>query len=195
MKISFKALLCFMLAFISINTYAQRIKLEEGDLSALQGQTTISIEFTYDNMSVGKFANEADYIAKKKTEYNTKEPGRGDNWEKSWVNDRKMVFEPKFIDLFEKSTNITVKAGAKYTMIFHTTTTEPGFNAYAVRKNAEIDAEVTIVETADRSKKIAVISLKNAPGRTFMGNDYATGDRIAECYAVAGKKLGKFIKK
>ena len=89
---------------------------------------------------------------------------------------------------------MNVKADAKYTIIFHTTTTEPGYNIYVTRKNAEIDAEVTIVETANRKKVIAVISVKNAPGRTFGGNDYATGDRIAECYAVAGKKLGKFIK-
>jgi hypothetical protein len=146
-------------------------------------------------MSVGKFANEADYIAKKKAEYNAKEAGRGDSWEKSWVSDRKMVFEPKFIDLFEKNADMTVKADAKYTIIFHTTTTEPGFNVYITRKNAEIDAIATIVETANRSKVVAVLSVKNAPGRTFGGNDYATGDRIAECYAVAGKRLGKFIKK
>jgi hypothetical protein len=192
-KIS-KSVLFIALAFIAINATAQRIKTIEGDLSVLKAETTISVEFTYDNMSVGKFDKESDYIDKKKGEYNAKEAGRGDNWAKSWVNDRKMVFEPKFIDLFEKATDMVVKAGAKYTMIFHTTTTEPGYNIYVTKKNAEIDAEVTIVETANRSKVIAVISVKNAPGRTFSGNDYATSDRISECYAVAGKKLGKFIK-
>lgn len=194
MKTISKSVLFIALAFFAINATAQRIKTIEGDLSVLKAETTISIEFTYDNMSVGKFDKEADYIDKKKGEYNSKEAGRGDSWAKSWVADRKMVFEPKFIDLFEKSTDMVVKPGAKYTMIFHTTTTEPGFNIYVTKKNAEIDAEVTIVETANRSKVIAVISVKNAPGRTFSGNDYATGDRIAECYAVAGKKLGKFIK-
>jgi hypothetical protein len=145
-------------------------------------------------MSVGKFEHESDYIEKKKAEYNSKEPGRGDSWAKSWISDRKMVFEPKFIDLFEKTSDMTVKATAKYTIIFHTTTTEPGYNIYISKKNAEIDAEATIVETANRSKIIAVIAVKNAPGRTFSGNDFATGERIAECYAVAGKKLSKFIK-
>jgi hypothetical protein len=194
MKVSIKYAAILVSVFFTLTTNAQRFKVIEGDIAILKTETAINIEFTYNDMSVGKFEHEADYIEKKKTEYNAKEPGKGDTWAKNWISDRKMVFEPKFIDLFEKSTDMTVKATAKYTMIFHTTTTEPGFNIYVTRKNAEIDAEATIVETANRSKIIAVISVKNAPGRTFSGNDYATGDRIAECYAVAGKKLGKFIK-
>lgn len=195
MKLSIKKYAAMTtLVFFVLTANAQKIKTIEGDIAVLKGETTMNIEFTYNDMSVGKFEHESEYVEKKKTEYNAKESGRGDSWAKSWIADRKMVFEPKFIDLFEKSTNMVVKATAKYTIIFHTTTTEPGYNIYISHKNAEIDAEATVVETANRSKIIAVISIKNAPGRTFMGNDFATGDRIAECYAVSGKKLGKFIK-
>ena len=59
---------------------------------------------------------------------------------------------------------------------------------------AEIDGEALIVETANPSNVIARISVLNCPGRTFGGNDYDTGERIQEAYAVAGKGLGKFIK-
>lgn len=194
MKTSIKYAAILALVFFTLTANAQRFKVTEGDLSALKGETSYNIEFTYNDMSVGKFEHESEYIEKKKAEYNSKEPGRGDSWAKSWISDRKMVFEPKFIDLFEKTSDMTVKATAKYTIIFHTTTTEPGYNIYISKKNAEIDAEANIVETANRSKIIAVISVKNAPGRTFSGNDFATGDRISECYAVAGKKLSKFIK-
>lgn len=69
-------------------------------------------------MSVGKYDKESEYIEKKKAEYNSKEPGRGDSWEKNWVRDRKANFEPKFIELFEKSSGMTVSADAKYTLIF-----------------------------------------------------------------------------
>jgi hypothetical protein len=179
---------------LSLSTNAQRIKTVEGNLDILKNETAINVEFTYDNMSVGKYDKESEYLEKKKTEYNSKEPGRGDRWVKNWVADRKASFEPKFIDLFEKTSGMTVKADAKYTLIFHTTSTEPGYYIYVSKKNAEIDAEVTIVETANRSSKIAVVSVNNAPGRTFSGEDWATGDRIAESYAVAGKKLGKYIK-
>lgn len=195
MKLINKFTALLTLVFFSFNANAQHIKVMEGDVAELKNETSISVEFTYDNMSVGKFDKESDYIEKKKSEYNAKEPGRGDQWEKSWASDRKKDFEPKFIELFEKTSEMTVKPNSKYTLIFHTTSTEPGYNIYVTRKNAKIDAEVTIVLTADRSKKIAVISINDAPGRTFSGNDYATGDRILECYAVSGKKLGKFIKK
>jgi hypothetical protein len=182
------------LVFFSVNTNAQKIKTTEGDLSVLKNESTINVEFVYDGMSVGKFDNEKGYIKTKTDEYNKKEPGRGDAWAKSWVADRASRFEPKFIELFQENSGMTVKAKSKYTLIFKTTSTEPGFNIVIKRKNAEIDAEVWIVETANRSKKIAVITVSNAPGRMFGGNDYDTGSRIAEAYAVAGKRLGKYIK-
>ena len=65
--------------------------------------------------------------------------------------------------------------------------------AFGGRKNAEIDAEVWIVETANRANKIAVISIENAPGGVWGGYDYDTGTRIAESYAISGKKLAKYI--
>lgn len=173
---------------------AQKFKLQEGDLAALKGQTTINIEFTYDNMRVGKFDNEADYIADRTATYNKKEAGKGDAWAKSWVNDREARFEPKFIELFEKYGDITNKKKSKYTLIFHTKATEPGFNIGITSKPSDIDGEAIIVETEDRSKVVAKISVDNAKGRNFFGYDFDTGLRIAEAYEAAGKHLAKWLK-
>jgi hypothetical protein len=52
-----------------------------------------------------------------------------------------------------------------------------------------------IVETAHPDKVLATISIEKAPGRTFGGEDYDAGIRIAESYADAGKYLAKFIMK
>ncbi len=88
----------------------------EGDLSPLKGQTAIKTEFKYDDMSVGKFPKEEDYIAKKKSELNEKEAGRGDSWEKSWKADRQDRFEPQFRELFSKHSDLsTVGENAQYT--------------------------------------------------------------------------------
>ncbi len=178
--------------------HAQKIKLLEGDLSVLKNEKKINAKFTYENMSVGKFDKEADYIAKKVEEYNKKEPGKGDKWAKDWVNDREDKFEPKFKELFEQESEMSITGknnDAKYTLIYKTSFTEPGFNIGIVRHNAETNAEVWIVEAANPSNIIAKISVQKAQGRTFWGADFDTGGRIAECYAVAGKYLGKFIKK
>lgn len=194
MKLISNCVVLLTLVFFSVNTNAQKIKTTEGDLSVLKNESTINVEFIYDGMSVGKFANEKEYIQTKTEEYNKKEPGRGDSWAKNWVTDRTSRFQPKFIELFQENSNMTVKADAKYTLIFKTTSTEPGFNIVIKRKNAEIDAEVWIVETANKTRNIATLSVSNAPGRIFGGYDYDTGSRIAEAYAVAGKKLGAYIK-
>ena len=181
-------------AIVTMNAHAQSIKLVDGSPDVLKGQTSINTEFTYDNMSVGKFDNEKDYLTKKTEEYNKKEPGRGDAWAKSWEADRKNQFEPKFNELFSKHSEMSLDAKAKYTLIFKTTFTEPGFNVYITRKNAKISGDVWIVETANRDNVVAKLALENSPGRTFGGGDYDTGTRIAEAYAAAGKALGKKIK-
>jgi hypothetical protein len=177
-------------------TYAQKIKLAEGDLSVLKDQKGVKTIFSYDNMSVGKFPNEADYIAKKKADYNTKEAGTGDKWEQAWVNDRKERFEPKFRELFSEYAGMsTVAEDAPYTLIFKTTKTEPGWNIGISRVPAYIDAEAWIVKSDSPDKAIAKITIAKSPGRDAFGADFETGARLQESYAKAGKELGAFIKK
>jgi hypothetical protein len=175
---------------------AQHLSLLEGNLAPLKNETSIAVEFSYDSMSVGKYSKEQDYINKKTAELNAKEPGRGDAWAKGWVTDRSTHFEPKFVELFTKYGHLTIAKEAKYTLVFRTTATEPGFVGYGlVRKNADIDAQAWIVETADRTHVIAKISVEKAPGRGAMGYDYDTGLRLQEAYAMAGRALAKYLEK
>jgi hypothetical protein len=189
--------LCMVFIFSSSN--AQHIKIIEGHLSALKDERNINTEFTYDHMGVGKFKDEAEYVAKKKEEYNEKEPGKGDKWAKDWVDDRHDKFEPKFNELLEKESGMTAtdsKKDAKYTIIFNTNFTEPGFSAgWPVRKSAEIRGEAIIVETVNRSNVIAKISIEKAMGSPYAGFDFDTGGRIIAAYGKAGQALGKLIKK
>jgi hypothetical protein len=176
------------------NLKAQKIKVLEGSIDAVKAESSINLEYTYDNMSVGKFDKEEDYIAKKKEDYNNKEAGRGDTWAKAWVDDRKNRFEPKFEELFTEYSDKSNSKKAKYTLIFKTIFTEPGYNVGVMRKNAQINAIALIVETANPANVIAKISVDKALGRTFGGYDFDTGGRIAEAYADAGKALGKYLK-
>lgn len=184
----------FMVA-TSMNLSGQKIKLIEGDLSLLKGEQKINTEFTYDDMKVGKFDKEADYVADRTASLNKKEPGRGDTWAKAWVTDRKDRFEPKFNELLQENSKMTIAKDAKYTLIFKTMTTEPGFNIAIQRKNAEINGEFWIVETANKDKVVAKATVQKALGRTFGGFDFDTGTRLSEAYADAGKAVGRFISK
>lgn len=194
MKVLRPILMLSAITLLAGSSYAQRIKVTQGSLDALKNEREINIEYTYDNMSVGKFDNEADYVKKRIEELNKKESGRGNTWAKAWVDDRKSRFEPKFDELFTKNSEMTLNKNAKYTIIFNTSFVEPGFNVGVMKKNAYIDGEVLIVETADRSKVVAKLTVEKAPGRSFWGNDYDTGERISEAYAMSGKALAKKIK-
>ncbi|MEJ7644371.1 MAG: hypothetical protein WKF87_07235 [Chryseolinea sp.] len=190
-----KNLLFILLFAFSVMAYGQKIKVVEGDLSVLKGQTSVKTEFTYDNMAVGKFPKEADYVAKKKGEHNEKEAGTGDKWEAAWVSDRKERFEPQFRELFSKHAGITADGeDAQYTLIFHTVKTEPGYNIGISRASAFIDAEATLVETKSPEKVLAKVTITKAPGRDVMGYDFDSGTRLQEAYAKSGKELGSFIK-
>ena len=190
-KITGLLLLTFVLG---LQAGAQKVKTTSGTDDILKPESSINIEFNYDNLSIGKYKSDQDYITAKTEEYNKKEPGKGDNWAASWKNDRQSRYEPKFIELFKINSGMSVMTEAKYTMIVKTLSIEPGWNIGISRKNAEIDLEVWIVETTNKSNKLASFTINNVPGGTAFGYDFDSGLRISEAYAKAGKSLGKFLK-
>lgn len=190
------------ISFITADaSLAQRVDLRSGDVGVLSGQKTVNVEYDYSEFAVGKFATEQEYLDKKSAEYNAKEAGKGDAWKKAWVEDRKARYEPKFEELFNKGlqdkgiTAVTARPDAQYTLIVKTKFIEPGFNVGVMRKNAYVDFEVDLVESANKSNKVAEIGMRNVPGGQFGGFDFDTGVRIAESYAKAGKSLAAFLDK
>jgi hypothetical protein len=194
MKKTTSVLAFLAISFFCLQATAQKVKTESGNADILKAETSINFEFTYDNISVGKYKNEQDYIKDKTAEYNKKEPGRGDTWAKSWISDRESRYEPKFIELFKINSGMTEDRHAKYTLIFKTISIEPGYNIAISRKSAQLDAEVWIVETANRNNKVATLTISNVPGGTPFGYDFDTGLRISEAYANSGKKLANYLK-
>jgi len=204
-------LLSFIL-LVADKGFSQKVKLEEGDLSALKSEKTLAFAFSYDSMMIGAGKGsgrppgpphpghshgqqtEAEYVAKHTEDYNKKSPGKGDEWAKAWKDDREALYEPAFTKEFEKYGSLQPDPKSKYTLIFKTTNTEPGFNVGFMRHNAEVSGVAWIVETANKSHVIAKISVINAPGGNFFENDYATDERIATAYSEAGRGLGYYIK-
>jgi len=186
---------------LTTEAFGQRVNLKSGDTDVLTGQKTLNVEYDYSDFGVGKFATEKEYLDKKSAEYNAKEAGKGDTWKKMWVEDRKNRFEPKFEELFNKGLEgkgvalVGGRADSKYTLIVRTKFVEPGFNVGVMRKNAAVDFDIDIVETANKSKKVAEMSMDKVPGGMFGGFDFDTGARLAESYAKAGKVLANYLEK
>ena len=190
------AMVCVL---FTLQVSGQKIKVESGSFAALKDISNVEVEYVYDNMKVGKL-NEADYIQKKTSEYNDKEPGSGDRWLVAWESDRDARFHPRFEEEFNnqmKSRKVNLKVDkyedSKYMLIVNTTFTEPGFNIGITRKNASVNLEVYLVETGDPDNAIGKISIMNSPGRDAMGYDFDTGYRIQEAYAKAGKELAYYL--
>lgn len=199
-NLKFYLLLSFAFC-LCLTIKAQRIELKSGNLDFLKGQKDIKVEYVYDDMAVGKFEKEEDYVNKKVTEYNEKEAGKGDKWAVKWEEDRGTRFQPKFEQLLNK---YLVKSGviveqhnneASYTLILNTTFTEPGFNIGIMRRPAFIDVEVIFVETENHDNILAKIVIKKSPGADAMGYDFDSGTRIQEAYAKCGKELAKYLAK
>lgn len=188
-KLSLLLLLC-----LSLTAFGQKLKLIEGDVAALKGQNAVAIEFKYDNMIVGKMT-EAEYVAKKKGDYNKKESGKGDKWEAEWTANREDKYEPSFKERFSKFSDIaTPSQGPDYTLIFKTVKTEPGYNIGIKSEPAYIDAEVWLVESKNKDKALAKITIMKSPGSAIFGNEFDTAARLTDAYSMAGMELGAFIK-
>lgn len=196
-------IIILVLLFLLSSDLVSGQKLRSGNLMVLRGQTLLNLQYDYSGMAVGKFSNENDYVADRTADLNKSKPGSGDIWASKWVSNRASTFQPKFEQELNARINefrIMAKEGqddAKYTLIIHTTFTEPGFNAF-VKKRAEINLTVTLVETSAKDRSLAVIDMpemKNEQEAFHYGEQYDTGLRISTCYERAGEKLGKFLAK
>lgn len=195
-NLSFLLVIGLIAGFYQVSQ-AQKTVLKSGSLASLSGMTELKVEYTYDNLMVGKL-KEADYIAKKTKEYNEQQPGKGDEWSKAWVKDRETRFQPRFQDGFNNFCNLTgvnfnidPASGSKVRIVVHTTFTEPGFNIYMSSKPASINAEVAFFD--ETGTQFALVTITNSPGSGIFEMDFDTGVRIQEAYASAGRALAVLI--
>ena len=161
------------------------------------------MKYEYDGLKVGK-KEESVYKAEKIAAYNAKQPGKGDRWLEKWVNSRTMTYEPMFEELISKilfKANPNAKiakntSGAKYTVIVKLIMLEPGWNIGITKQNPYCDFEVSWVETASGTV-LAKAFLNNVAGVVFGGSDwdFDVSNSIKECYAKAGKMIGKVMAK
>jgi hypothetical protein len=183
----------FIILFLATTSaYSQEVKLIDGDLSFLKGEKTISTKFIYDNVLIGNDGlREAEYIKRKKSEHEAREPGSGKRWEEAWHSDRYNRFEPIFNEVLQKYSKITPDATAKYILFFETIRIEPGYNVGAAMASSRIDAEVYIVKASAPSDILALISVIDVPG----GSGFDAGSRMQEAYSRSAAEIGRLIKK
>lgn len=190
--------LCLFLLILSLGVNAQRnVTLLEGSVTALKGQSTITVSFTYDSMLVETNTPEEEFVRTKKAELEQKQAGLGARWEKSWTEDRKWKMEPSFKNMFARTLKISTIGKSQYSFIFRTKRIVPGWNfgVAFVQQESILDGEAILIDNADPTKVLARLELKEMDGRgTVAQHAWETGDQIAKAYETAGRELALFVK-
>lgn len=197
-----------LFATCTLNGFAQ--KLTSGALTALKGEKVVNITYDYSKMAVGKFSTEAEYLTKAAADRNEKEAGTGDAFVASWNNAKTEKYAPAFEEDFNKQASdcgITAKSdpSAKYTLVVHVKFLEQGVETVVMgtAKQASVDFQIDVVETAAPDKVIASIEMNkikpkakpkmSVGGVSVSKTSYDATLRVAECFEMGGKQLGKFI--
>ena len=195
-----KQLMLITVLLCSAVMFSQKVKVTEGSFKNLKGISAYNLEFDYTNVQIPKYDSEEEFLADKMAKRDEKEPGTGEKFKESWFSDREERYEPKFMESFNKRFDDNeVKVGkniqAEYTMKIHTTLLWAGYNVGVVRKNAKLEATVTVYKTNDPSQVLWSANYTKVEGGGAMGYDFDSGYRISEGYAKLAKEIAKNIQK
>ncbi|AYB33752.1 hypothetical protein [Chryseolinea soli] len=190
----------FLLLFLLTSPVllAQSVKLLSGSLKTLKGQKSYNITFRYDSMQVGMADPKPEkvFLMEVKNRWEEREPGRGSDFIQEWFEDRKLLYEPSFIQNFKEYAKVELPdAQAPYTLIVKTKHTEGGWFGGVLAHPGEIDGEVWVVESVDPTKVVARIGFYKITGKIQYPGDFEMTTRIQSAYAIAGKGLGDYFKR
>lgn len=181
---------------------AQDIKVIKGDYKFLKNEKELNVEFNYANLKLLKenFTND-EYVSKRAADLNEKTKGNGDVWKKKWSTSREAIWQPKFMELLNKTygseKDVSVQEdlkSAKYTLVVDVVWIYPGWDAAVMKQKAKVSLNYKFVETANRSNVLLEITSEEAPGDQW-GNNFSNESRIGEGFAKSAKSLGKEIVK
>ena len=202
--------LLVVLVSIPLNNFGQRVRsvtetpklrigILSGDPKYFKNSINYHIRFDYSNLKVGQYADEKSYIEYMKDDAEKRKEGSSDNWEKKWYSDRTNVFQPKFIELFNKFSGNKIKIDTvyknqQYVLSLHTQFLEIGFNKNFTKSPTYINVIATIYEP-NSSEKPLIISMVNVIGDEAFSSYSDDYRRIEEAYAKCGKELAKYMLK
>lgn len=176
----------------------QKIEIISGNPLDFKHAGSYHIRFDYSNLKVDDYADEQSYIEYMKDDAEKRKKGSSEMWERKWYNDRPVVFQPKFIELFNKSSGNkfsvdTVFNNQKYILNLHTKFVAIGFNRNFKKSPTFINVAITIYELNSPDKPL-IISMTNMIGNEVFSSYSADFRRIEEAYAKCGKELAKYMK-
>ncbi|WP_313112082.1 hypothetical protein [Aequorivita sediminis] len=194
-----KLVLILSILLSTIVMFSQKVKVIEGNFKNLKGIAVYNLEFDYTGVQIPKYDSEEAFLKDKMEKRENKEAGAGEEFKKSWFADRKERYEPKFIESFNKrfdgEISVAKDVDAEYTMKIHSTMIWAGYNVGIVRKNAKLQATVSVYKTSNLSEVLWSANYTKVEGGGAMGYDFDSGFRISEAYAKLAKEVAYNLKK
>lgn len=188
MKNTFALLLLFSVSLLT----AQRFETLSGEFKNLKGITEYNVTFDYSQIIVNGYKTEAEYL-EDKMKKREKVEGKAEKFKEEWYANRKNMYEPAFINYFNKSfkngeIKVSENPAAKYTIEIKTTWVYPGYDAGTATEPAKISAIVTVKETANPDNILLSIAFDKSIGlKHDLGN--SLGDRISWAYEKVAKNF------
>lgn len=199
MQFSLKQILTFLLSCVCTITIAQKVTLEQGNLDFLKGQQSITIEFDYSSMSVGKFTTAQKYVDYKVDKLNATKYHNGDEWLKLWQDGQNINYPSRFKKVFNQYAGKkglladTGEIKTRYILTVKTKSLEPGYDVGISSYPAIINVQYIFSDAADPAKVLAVLSVSHVPGEIKDGYSNSFKGRIAEAYGNAGWLIGAYL--
>lgn len=177
----------------------QKIGILSGNPEYYKNAINYHIRFDYSNLKVGQYADEQSYIDYMKDDAEKRKEGSSDIWLRKWYSDRNLVYQPKFIELFNKFSGNKIKIDTVYknqqfVLSLNTQFLEIGFNKNFTKSPTYINVIATIYEP-NSSEKPLIISMENVVGDEVFSSYSDDYRRIEEAYAKCGKELAKYMLK
>ncbi len=98
-----RIVLFFSVLFLSIGIInAQEFELVSGSPKLFKQARDLYLTFDYSDLRVGEYGEEEAYIEYMKDDAEKRKEGSSEEWLRSWNDARIELFQPKFIELFDK---------------------------------------------------------------------------------------------
>lgn len=176
-----------------VRTLEPRIDIQEGGVAALANHSSFNLVYFYD-MSVDKQATQEEYLAMKTKRYK-KDTALANQFQRSWFQNQKAVFEPGFEYAFNESGSRNGVSGTNHgnssiTIEIRTTRTNTGSDIF-IKNPTYVNMECVFKDAAGNI--LLRYSIMQAGIPYDKGVDESS--RIAECYTKAAEMLSEQLKK
>lgn len=179
----------------SLLLYAQQVVLVSGDLKFLDRETELLIKYDYDDMAVGKYDKELDYVEEVVNNKNKEKPGRGDEWCEDWFNNRTEKFNPAFESALNKKLKKrgivigSIFEDAIYTLVIKIVKMEPGYTYFQNEESPSISVKFIFVESDNPENELAQIVMPICRGPYGSRLE----DKLKLAYTRCGTALGEYL--